>query len=65
MIKGNEEKRKAGATLEVEVAVPLKHWYLSTKLHGVQSQMVSLIVPTMHILYFMLFVYILLQRVSL
>jgi len=61
MIKGNEEKRKAGATLEVEVAVPLKHWYLSTKLHGIQSQkMVSLIVPIMRILYFMLFVNILL-----
>jgi len=59
MIKGNEEKRKAGATLEVEVAVPLKHWYLSTKLHGIQSQkMVSLIVPTVHILYFMLFIYL-------
>jgi len=61
MIKGNEDKRKAGATLEVEVAVPLKHWYLSTKLHGILSQkMVSLIVPIMRILYFMLCVNILL-----
>lgn len=55
MIKENEEKRKVGDALEAEVTVPLKHWYLSTKLHGIESQkMVILIVPTMLMLYFTL-----------
>jgi hypothetical protein len=59
MIKGNEEKRKVGDALEAEVAVPLKHWYLSTKLRGIKSQkMVILIAPTMLMLYFTLVIFL-------